>query len=152
MATFKETAKLALASKPFQIVVAVGAVLGIMYLIGRAAGKKGASGVQIDYPKGDTSVPDTWVKDTAPAIIRETKQAVGFFSASTQAKYEAMSKLFVLTDAQLTYIYNAYNKLYYPTGEETLKSDIVGFWAILSSDFNNLQRRLVDRMSGLGMK
>lgn len=152
MATFKETAKLALASRPFQIVVSLIIVVAVIYFIGRSAGKKAAAGKQVPYPSDgtDDGLSRAWVQQYAPAIVEACHKAFDGYSINFEAKANTVQSLINLTENQLTYVYNAYNKLYQPAKKDTLYTVIEGE-VILGFD-SEPRRALLVRMRGLGLR
>lgn len=152
MATFKETAKLALASRPFQIVVSLIIVVAIIYFIGRSAGKKAASGTQVPYPGSpeDDGLSKVWIQQQAPAIVEGCHKAFDGYSINFEQKAGQVKSLINLTDNQLTYIYNAYNKLYQPAKKETLYT-VIESETILGFD-GEPRKALLVRMRALGLR
>lgn len=147
----KETFKEALANKPLQYVIIVGGLLLLVYLIGKAAGKRSVSGTQVPYQKGD-DVSETWVNTVAPVIVRELYDSLGFLN-SMEGKVLAMQRLEGLADGQLKYCYNLYNRSFYADDKNTMTTDLRDIFVLFGyGSADEIRDRLVLRLEGLGMK
>nr|WP_293838572.1 hypothetical protein [uncultured Arsenicibacter sp.] len=151
MSKFKDNFKEALANKPLQYVIVIGGLLLLVYLVGKAAGKRSVSGTQVPYQKGD-DVTESWVNTVAPVIVREMYDSLVFFN-SMEGKVLAMQRLEGLSDGQLKYCYNLYNRSFHPEGKQTLTTDLRDIFVLLGyGTADEIRDRIVLRLEGLGMK
>ncbi len=143
--TFGDRLKEAASYRPLQIVVLIAIVVVVIYLFGRSAGKAAVSGQQVPYPKGDGSLSSDWVKNQSPAIIVKIYNAMGWTASENFG--DAVLPILQLSDGQVVYIYNEYNREYRPDKKSTLTQDMQGQVLIFGRDTRN---KAVNRLKGLG--
>jgi hypothetical protein len=114
-----------LASKTFRWIAIALVILAVVYLIGRAAGKKKEAEKVVKLPNGGSQIPVGWdPKVLANEVYRNFK---GIFTWASN-KEVTMGKLMSLMDDQLVAVYNTFNRLFSDDGKSLTK------W--LSDEFN----------------
>lgn len=128
-------------SRPIQYTVFGVVIVGLIYFIGRQAGRGSFS----DYKPKNLPEDPNW----SPDIYVEEAWSVlnGLFTLASD-KEELFLKLIGLSDRQLTSIYNLYNSRYGKQDGYTLTKKMDAEWNVFWTSKRN---DLVKRMRNLGL-
>lgn len=125
-------------SRPFQIFIIVAAIIGLVYWFGIKYGRQ-SSLQDSPLPNNGSGIPAGWKPDNLVLEGFDVLDGVDW----TGPKEAWLLKLLVLTDDQLTAVYNKFNKAYGKKGNTMTK------W-ILDDTFDYLNSNKKEVLSRLG--
>jgi hypothetical protein len=122
-------------SKPLQIALVVGALLFFVYWQGKKAEKE-KDLFNNPYPEPGGAVPTNW---NATPLANDLHNVLDGLFTSAYEKERVFAKVAILTNNQLTELYNTFNKLFYEKSQETMTEWIANEYNYaLSSDRNKI--------------